>query len=354
MPQFCGGRAYIGRYVLSTTIVLCALLLSGCGESPGGYSGSPTTSSDTLQPIVAPPGADQGPPLPGTTGAQKTADGLPMLGSMGVNTALFATKISDENERMSRLENAVQELRNDFDAVSPAIARLVSIEGDIQGLVSQLEVMTGKNPDGSVAPIDENQLSVTEPVQPAPVPAPPSADAATDQQTTSMDSERSGVDAPMQIQPQVPAQETAAAPVSGTPAPETAPAPPTASVTPPVAAQAAPAASASIAVQAIRIGEHPGKVRIVLDVKGKTTFTADLDNQEKILVVELPKAAWNAAAQQSYNGNPVLASYSTEALSNGGTRVIIKLKAGTSIAYKSVMDDAATGGSKVVIDLTSK
>jgi hypothetical protein len=47
--------------------------------------------------------------------------------------------MSDEADRLDRLENAVQELRNDFDTITPAITRLVAIEGDIQKLITQLD-----------------------------------------------------------------------------------------------------------------------------------------------------------------------------------------------------------------------
>jgi hypothetical protein len=348
-PHFRGGRACFRRKMLGTLWLLCALLLPGCGESPPrGYAGS--TTSDTLQPITAPPGSKESPPLPGTTGAPKTADGLPALSAKGVNTALFTQEVKDEVARMERLENAVQELRNDFDAMSPAIVRLVAIEKDIQNLISQLEVLTGNEPPPPVEPIDSAMLEDIEPVQPAPVPLPAAL------------AETTASNAPAQLQPQqLPsAQETAAAPVSGPPAPEQAPPPPIAQSPPqeavPAAATAAPvplqpAANNGPAVTAMRVGEHPGKLRIVLDVRGKTSYTADLDNNEKILVVELPKTAWTAESQKSFSGNPLLSSYRTEAMADGGTMLILQLKSASSIGYKAAIDNP-DGGSRIVIDLT--
>jgi len=348
MPHFCGGRAYLGVFRLSILAMLVPFLLSACGESrPGGYAGSP--NSDTLKPVAAPPGASEQPPLAGQTGTPKTPDGLPALTAKGTNTNLFSAEVKGEVDRIERLENAVQELRNDFDAMSPAIVRLVSIEKDLQNLIGQLDMLTSGTA-APVPPIEEAALDAAEPVQPASVPLPPVADAPS-----------SAPASPENPQPQIPAQEPAAATVSGTSAPETASAPPTA-ITPPVAAPAAappppaqastPAAANGTAVQAVRLGAHPGKVRIVLDVNGKTSYTADLDNGEKILVVELPEAAWNASAQQAFNGNPVLASYTTESMGGTGTRLIFVLKTGTSIAYKSAMNTPDGAGSKIIIDLT--
>lgn len=352
MPYFCGGRAYLGVVRLCILTMLLPVLLSACGESrPGGYAGSP--NSDTLKPVAAPPGADQQPPLAGQTGTPKTPDGLPALTAKGANTNLFSAEVKGEVDRIDRLENAVQELRNDFDAMAPAIVRLVSIEKDLQNLIGQLDMLTSGTA-APVPPIEESALDAAEPVQPVGVPLPPVADAPPPAETEASPASSENA------QPQIPAQEPAAAPVSGTSAPETATAPPTA-ITPPVAApaaappppaQASPAAANGTAVQAVRLGEHPGKVRIVLDVNGKTSYTADLDNGEKILVVELPEAAWNAGTQQAFSGNPVLASYTTESMGSAGTRLIFVLKTGTSIAYKSAMNTPDGNGSKIIIDLT--
>lgn len=351
MPHFCGGRAYFTVVRLGILTVLCPLLLSACGESyPSGYSGSPT--SDTLKPVAAPPGADEQPPLPGTTGAPKTAEGLPTLTAKGTNTNLFSAEMSNEVSRIERLENAVQELRNDFDAMSPAIMRLVSIEKDMQNLISQLEVLTGGGAAAPIPPIEESALEAPEPIQPESVPLPmPPAGIAADE--TAMAEPSPIMPIP---QPSSPAQEPAAVP-----APSPAPVPLEATAPPVPLAPAAPAAPAAapapsgVAVTGVRVGEHPGKIRIVLDVKGKTSYTTDLDNTEHILVVELPQAGWNAEGQKTFPAShPLLSSYRTEKLGDNGTLLILQLKKSSSLAYKAAMNDPATGGSKVVIDLTTK
>lgn len=349
-PQFRGERAFFSMVKLSILTILCPVLLTACGEStPRGYNGSPT--SDTLKPIAAPPGADEQPPLAGMTGAPKTADGLPALTAKGANTALFSSKLSDEVDRLDRLENAVQELRNDFDAMAPAIVRLVSIEKDLQNLINQLDMLTNGAAAAAVPPIEESSLEEAEPMQPSSVPLPPTGDDGT------LAASEVATDAPQPITP--PATPEVAAATPATP-PQTAPVPATPAAQPappPVPApSAAPAASTSsgTAVTGIRTGEHPGKVRIVLDLNGKSSYTADLDNAEKILVVELPAAKWNAPAQQNFTGNPVIVSYSTEAIGDTGTRLIMQLKSGTSIVYQGTMNTPENGGSRVILDLSTK
>lgn len=350
LPHFCGGRAYLRMNWLGTLGLLCALLLSACGEStPGGYSNSPSSSSgsETLQPIVAPPHASDSPLAPGMTGAEKGPDGLPLLQPIkGVNTALFAEKVSNEDARMDRLENAVQELRNDFDNMAPSIVRLVAIEGDIQNLIKQLEVLTNGGTPSEIMPIEESALD--EPVQvdgsQTPLPEGP---------LVSPDAPPSDTgDTPDPLPPvpllsqAPPAQEASTETASGAPAAPETPPPPVANGPP-----AIPAAG-GLAVEAIRIGQHPGKTRIVLDVSGKTTYTADLDNDEKILVIELPDAAWNTDVQKDIADNPMIASYRTEKRADGkGTMLILQLKGTTSIGYKGVMDNENGKGQRIIIDL---
>lgn len=130
--------------------------------------------------------------------------------------------------------------------------------------------------------------------------------------------------------------------------------PPAAPETPPPPVAAGPPATATAggpAVESMRIGEHPGKIRIVLDVSGKTSFTADLDNEEKILVIEMPTAAWNTDVQKAFTDNPLIASYRTEKRDDGGTMLILQLKSKTSIGYKSAMDNEDGKGQRIIIDL---
>jgi hypothetical protein len=375
-PRFCGEGAFYIGLSRGTLGVLCALTLASCGQSmPSGYPGSneSPTQSGTLQPLTVPPNQDNRPPVPGTTGSPKTADGLPALHIKGNNTALFSHRLSKEADRLDRLENAVQELRNDFDAMAPAIVRLVSIEGDIQTLIEQLEGLTGDQmpaanaPYVETAPVYQNpnayqagqgQNQVLPPIstgqtQTAAAPQnilpneqdylPPLQ---VEQEEESLSIGPNG--AVRAIQPPNAQANNTIPPISAPAAnvPATAPAPQ--SQTPP---SFAPTMSSN--VMDIRIGEHPGKTRIVLDLQGKSSFTADLDNAEKILVIEIPSAGWKAALQKSLSSSPILSSYRVEQLGNGGTMLIVQLKKSASVSYKGSMDDAKTGGQRLIIDLSA-
>ncbi len=109
------------------------------------------------------------------------------------------------------------------------------------------------------------------------------------------------------------------------------------------------AATDAPAVKALRTGLHEGGInRLVLDLTGASSFTVDLDNTERLLVVEIPGAGWSAAAKGAFKNMPLLASWSTETLESGkGTRVIIQLGAAVKITGKSALKSP----DRIVIDL---
>lgn len=336
----------------SAVIALCVLLLAGCGQSS---TPSATPVAGETAAVSAPPGADNRPAPLGSTGTAKDANGLPVLAPRGVNASqLFAQKLSDPDDRIDRLETAVQEMRNDFDAMAPSIVRLVAVEKDIQELVTQLETLVAGD---AVAPVESQGIMPLDPEIPTESPIAATHPAGV----------QSGADgAPLPLSDELPVMaegsDMAANPATPAPLPPaTAPAVPATSAPPaaptPVPAPAAqsppPApAAAGISVTALRTGEHPGKTRIVLDLSGKTEFTADLDNAEKILVVDLPGAAWSAATKKTFDASSRLASYEVNPGANGkGSLLVIKLRSDTAILYKGVMPADSGAGSKIVIDI---
>lgn len=330
MSPKCGKSAYLKGFTRFACCLVASTFLASCGPSspsgPGGRSES-SVSYDTLQPLTVPPAAGQGPAAPGTTGARKTADGLPMLDSKGVNTHLFSEKLSGNDARLNRLENAVQEIRNDFDAMAPAIVRLVAIEKDIQNLITQLEVLTGAAP----APA---------PVAAQPVPL---VENANDEEFPLAETSSEASMEPIPLA-DIPADAVAPEVV----APVSAPAVSTVAAT----TAAAPATVSGPAVTDVRIGEHPGKTRLVLDVKGKTTFKTNLDNGEKILLIELSNVAWNAAMEKNFAGAPLIASYRAN-VEGAGMVLVLQLKSSAKIVSSSSLDDKAAKSQRIVIDLSA-
>ncbi len=57
---------------------------------------------------------------------------------------LFSTPTSDDIERFTRLEKAVQVLANKFNKISPTITRLTEIDRDLENLTYQLEILVNE------------------------------------------------------------------------------------------------------------------------------------------------------------------------------------------------------------------
>ncbi len=108
-------------------------------------------------------------------------------------------------------------------------------------------------------------------------------------------------------------------------------------------------ATSAPVVTSIRTGQHPGKIRLVLDLSDKTAFSADLDPSENLLVIELPQAHWSAEQEKLFH-DPLLKHYTAEATATG-TRLVMELKKSAKIVMKSTFPPNETHGHRIVIDI---
>lgn len=213
---------------------------------------------------------------------------------------IFGKSLRSDGERLDRLERAVQDMRNEFDSIKPSVKRLMAVEGDIQDLIVELRRLS--DDPGLAAPAPRPTLA-PQPIAPPPVMAPPKA-----------------------------------------PAPVMAPKKSFQKKSPP------PVSNGQATVYDVRVGEHPGKTRIVLDVNAKTNYSLDIDNNEKIMVVELPSAGWSAAASRNFGRSPAIASYSVEPAGDG-QMLIFQLKRAANVLYQDDIPALNGSGRRIVIDL---
>lgn len=401
-PVFAGGKLLLSSVLRDSTVapgfccllLAAALALSACGDSSS--SGRITTSAASTS-TAPPPGSDARAVEAGQLGRKTGPDGLPSLEpEKGVNVSvdtLFTADIKDPIERIKRLENAVLELRRDYDATLPAIKRLVGIEKDMQTLMGQLETLTnGTVPaNGSVlepvpvaavesVPVPKNSATPASPPAPGPapshendpVPLVPAVPAA--QPQTAPGGETPAPSQPAEIAALAPAKPSATLPPDAAKAqapplpPSTAPpepqanAPPQEIPKPPVTATA-PAApqqpetvgAGRVVGSGLRLGEDGGKTRLVIDLNGAATHRTDLDNNERILVIEINGADWAAATSKPLS-SPIVQSYTTQPLENAkGTRLIVTLKKPVAILLDKALPPEATNKNyRLVIDLKGK
>ncbi|MCB1556814.1 MAG: hypothetical protein KDJ15_05820 [Alphaproteobacteria bacterium] len=299
----------------SMVSMFCVFALSSCGPvSPpwNGQENKPqdiyqtasaaraTTASQQADPLLAsPPGAGQRPPLlpENVPGEGAYTSGAPpgLQPPRGVNLeTLFAQKTRTTEERFQRLEGAVIDMRSDFDRMMPAIMRLTAVESDISALLEQLETMM------DVAP-----------------PPTESFEAPTDQQALPL-----------------PQQNVAAAPAQDAPPPKVVVGPPE--------------------IKRLRIGEHPDRTRLVLDLSASSPYRYDLDNSENLLVIELPEAGWNGRTSWQNDKAPLIRSWSVQPMENGkGSRIIAVLKHNASVIDDMAIKANGYQDHRIVIDLTS-
>ncbi len=212
------------------------------------------------------------------------------------NKNLFAKSLRTDNERLDRLERSVQSIRNDFDTVQPSIRRLMAIESDIQELIGELR-------DLSVEPT--MVMTAPEPV---------------------VEAYRAPIaQAPVASAPQKTYQK-----------------------------KSAPAVEAGKAtIYDVRSGEHPGKSRLVLDVNTTATYNIDIDNNENVMVIDLPNTTWTAATSKTFPKSSVISSYNVEA-SDTGHLMIIQLKKNARIGYKATLPANTGSGKRIVLDVVAQ
>lgn len=237
--------------------------------------------------------------------ADPPADAMPMTMSAPIEPVEVQPMDSDPvNERLARLEQSVggletdmAELQADMTDAKPRLAKLDTMEKHFRQLSLELDrINSTYDIPPAMAPV---------PVKPVPAPAPK----------------------PVAAKPAVKASAPAAAPKK---------------------------VSGPLKVEKVRVGEQGnGKTRIVLDTTGPAKITHDIDNTEKILVIELPGAAWAASTAQTLKSSPLVSSYKAESDASG-SRLIAQLKAAVQVTSTSSLKPEGGSGYRVFLDLAKK
>ncbi len=104
----------------------------------------------------------------------------------------------------------------------------------------------------------------------------------------------------------------------------------------------------------LRSGEHKGKTRIVLDIKGKVNFTKHLDNNSNILYLDIDNAIWDIDHKISFNSHSVVKGYKAYAKGNNYTRIEIILKKDSEILGSALLGRNSNGVSRLIFDLKNR
>lgn len=104
-------------------------------------------------------------------------------------------------------------------------------------------------------------------------------------------------------------------------------------------------------VTAVRVGKHPDKTRLVLDVSAKPDFNFEMDDRKNVLVVKLPGTGWSADTKRVFSSHPLLLAYLAKPTSGGGTFLAIKMKKKAKLLFKSVYPPGNGKGYRIVLDV---
>lgn len=117
-------------------------------------------------------------------------------------------------------------------------------------------------------------------------------------------------------------------------------------------ASASPLPAGAPVVTSLRLGEHPGKTRIVLDTSAPVSFTYNIDNAEHVLLVDLPGSGWAAGMQKAMASHPLIKSYSVQTSAAGAT-VAVELAKDAKVVMSTAMKPNEIYGHRVVLDLAA-
>ena len=103
----------------------------------------------------------------------------------------------------------------------------------------------------------------------------------------------------------------------------------------------------------LRVGQHPGKTRIVLDVSGRTGFQTSFESGNKVLVVKLPDAVWGTDGSAKSKDKSLFAGYDAREKGSGSV-LKISLSAPARLAYKQAMKPSGKRGHRIVLDVVAR
>lgn len=201
-------------------------------------------------------------------------------------------------ERIARLESEVEQLKRETFANRPKIAKIDVIEQKFKDLSLGLDRIDAAYGTGNPAP---------QPVRTA------------------------------AIETAKPVQAKPAAVVKKAEAPAPKPAPKT----------------AGKEVLSVRVGEQKNGSRIVLDLGQPVKITYDIDNSEKILLIDIPGFTWSADQSETLSKSPLIASYQAQSDASG-SRLAVQLKKPARVSNYSQI--GATGGKypRAVLDIQAE
>lgn len=318
-------------------VVICmffSLSLAGCGidvlkKDPLGFltpsdkNAEPIRATDPMKDIAA---------IPATATRPST---------MGLNLeTYFSQKTDTQSERFERLEKVVAAMHKDLKALAPPVGKFVGMQKELQKHIDAYPLVPGPAPGynkNASMGMDGSMNSSTKANTMKAGSQPQSLFSNIDTKKPSNHHNHNHGSHSSHTPPMGNTKTVKSVPSSY----QSSPAPGFSNN-----------ASGATMVKNLRTGIHSNKIRVVLDVNKKTNFNVDLDNGEKLLVVDMPNASWQGMTEKNFTAkNPLIQSYKAQSTGQG-TMLVMQLKKPTNIIYQKSIPALSGGGQRVVVDLS--
>lgn len=109
--------------------------------------------------------------------------------------------------------------------------------------------------------------------------------------------------------------------------------------------------SPSASVQRVRIGEHPDRVRLVLDLSGSVPYRLTTEEEGGVIILTLPGTGWEADPQWQSDLMPLITAYETEVMDDGGTRLKMVARGKMKAGGNGILEPEDGQGYRLYIDL---
>lgn len=238
-----------------------------------------------------------------------------MKNSRGLNTeAMLASEIEHSIQELSRVEQSIAAVRAGMLDVIPSLKRLETLHGEVAALNERLRKVMND--------IGATNTSMVE--QPTPITTPA--------QTIAPQNNRTAIEAARAMAQAVPETQARPAPATAKPNPQ-------------------PVATVPSGVTGVRIGVHAGKTRLVIDYTGDVAPRFDLDNNERLMTIELPGLAWNTdTSMSSARNGTLIAGYAADK-TDSGSLLAVALTRETQILEQFSLKASAGKPTRLVFDL---
>jgi hypothetical protein len=105
-------------------------------------------------------------------------------------------------------------------------------------------------------------------------------------------------------------------------------------------------------ITGVRIGKHPGKERVVLDLSKKTAYNVNYDEQNNQIIIEMPNAQWSAKDTWSTSKKAIVSQYQVEPFESG-VKLIMAVTNGAKVAKSGLLNADHGKKDRLYLDIVS-